>query len=241
MISIKDVNNILEKYELGNSGKAVAIEILQYYQVDEKICIVILIETILHVRYVIKLLSDKWICVEEEEKRSEFSELLRGNGLPVPQKYKVKNRYIGCFCFGEVEFKVTIEDYFGENLKTVSFGNIKTLGRLLADMHKISINHEYHLKKGSTYCALFSGRVGIDRIWGENKSILLKANLYKKVKAIHEMSINKIKNMWTDLPIYAVHGDLGLLSNVTIYNNQYGIIDFNLSGDEVLLNDMLIT
>ena len=188
-----------------------------------------------------KLLSDKWICVEEEEKRSEFSELLRVNGLPVPQKYKVKNRYVGCFCFGEVEFKVTIEDYFGENLKTVSFGNIKTLGRLLADMHKISINHEYHLKKGSTYCALFSGRVGIDRIWGENKSILLKANLYKKVKAIHEMSINKIKNMWTDLPIYAVHGDLGLLSNVTIYNNQYGIIDFNLSGDEVLLNDMLIT
>ena len=89
MISIKDVNNILEKYELGNSGKAVAIEILQYYQVDEKICIVILIETILHVRYVMKLLSDKWICVEEEEKRSEFSELLRGNGLPVPQKYKV--------------------------------------------------------------------------------------------------------------------------------------------------------
>lgn len=241
MISIKDVNNILEKYELGNSGKAVAIEILQYYQVDEKICIVILIETILHVRYVMKLLSDKWICVEEEEKRSEFSELLRVNGLPVPQKYKVKNRYIGCFCFGEVEFNVTIEDYFGENLKTVSFGNIKTLGRLLADMHKISINHEYHLKKGSTYCALFSGRVGIDRIWGENKSILLKANLYKKVKAIHEMSINKIKNMWTDLPIYAVHGDLGLLSNVTIYNNQYGIIDFNLSGDEVLLNDMLIT
>lgn len=241
MISIKDVNNILEKYELGNSGKAVAIEILQYYQVDEKICIVILIETILHVRYVMKLLSDKWICVEEEEKRSEFSELLRVNGLPVPQKYKVKNRYIGCFCFGEVEFKVTIEDYFGENLKTVSFGNIKTLGRLLADMHKISINHEYHLKKGSTYCALFSGRVGIDRIWGENKSILLEANLYKKVKVIHEMSINKIKNMWTDLPIYAVHGDLGLLSNVTIYNNQYGIIDFNLSGDEVLLNDMLIT
>lgn len=241
VISIKDVNNILEKYELGNSGKAVAIEILQYYQVDEKICIVILIETILHVRYVMKLLSDKWICVEEEEKRSEFSELLRVNGLPVPQKYKVKNRYIGCFCFGEVEFNVTIEDYFGENLKTVSFGNIKTLGRLLADMHKISINHEYHLKKGSTYCALFSGRVGIDRIWGENKSILLKANLYKKVKAIHEMSINKIKNMWTDLPIYAVHGDLGLLSNVTIYNNQYGIIDFNLSGDEVLLNDMLIT
>lgn len=95
-------------------GKAVAIEILQYYQVDEKICIVILIETILHVRYVMKLLSDKWICVEEEEKRSEFSELLRVNGLPVPQKYKVKNRYIGCFCFGEVEFKVTIEDYFGE-------------------------------------------------------------------------------------------------------------------------------
>lgn len=108
-------------------------------------------------------------------------------------------------------------------------------------MHKISMNHEYHLKKGSTYCALFSGSVGIDKIWGENKNILLKTNSYKKIKEIHEKAISKIKNMWLELPVYAVHGDLGLLSNVTIYNNQYGIIDFNLSGDEVLLSDMLIT
>lgn len=60
-------------------------------------------------------------------------------------------------------------------------------------MHKISINHEYHLKKGSTYCALFSGRVGIDRIWGENKSILLKANLYKKSKLFMKCQLTKLK------------------------------------------------
>lgn len=140
MISIKDVNNILEKYELGNRGKAVAIEILQYYQVDEKICIVILIETILHVRYVMKLLSDKWICVEEEEKRSEFSEILRVDGLPVPQKYKMKNRFIGCFRFSDVEFRVTIEDYFGEDLKTISFGNIK-------NSRKITGRYAYNFNK----------------------------------------------------------------------------------------------
>lgn len=58
VISIKDVNNILEKYELQNKGEAVAIEILQYYQVEEKICIVISIETIFHTRYVMKLLSN---------------------------------------------------------------------------------------------------------------------------------------------------------------------------------------
>ena len=240
VISIKDVNNILEKYELQNKGEAVAIEILQYYQVEEKICIVISIETIFHTRYVMKLLSNALLC-EDEEKQSEFSELLRANGIPVPQKYKVKNRYVGCFRFSDVEFNVTIEDYFGENIKTISPWSIKKLGSLLADMHKISMNHEYHLKKGSTYCALFSGSVGIDKIWGENKNILLKTNSYKKIKEIHEKAISKIKNMWLELLVYAVHGDLGLLSNVTIYNNQYGIIDFNLSGDEVLLSDMLIT
>ena len=240
VISIKDVNNILEKYELQKKGEAVAIEILQYYQVEEKICIVISIETIFHTRYVMKLLSNALLC-EDEEKQSEFSELLRANGIPVPQKYKVKNRYVGCFRFSDVEFNVTIEDYFGENIKTISPWSIKKLGSLLADMHKISMNHEYHLKKGSTYCALFSGSVGIDKIWGENKNILLKTNSYKKIKEIHEKAISKIKNMWLELPVYAVHGDLGLLSNVTIYNNQYGIIDFNLSGDEVLLSDMLIT
>ena len=41
---------------------------------EEEECIVILIETILHVRYVMKLLSDKWICVEEEEKRFPIEE-----------------------------------------------------------------------------------------------------------------------------------------------------------------------
>ena len=75
-----------------------------------------------------------------------------------------------------------------------------------------------------------------------NKNIFYFFNILKIYCIIYKKyKINKIKNMWTDLPIYAVHGDLGLLSNVTIYNNQYGIIDFNLSGDEVLLNDMLIT
>lgn len=131
VISIKDVNNILEKYELQNKGEAVAIEILQYYQVEEKICIVISIETIFHTRYVMKLLSNALLC-EDEEKQSEFSELLRANGIPVPQKYKVKNRYVGCFRFSDVEFNVTIEDYFGENIKTISPWSIKKLGSLLA-------------------------------------------------------------------------------------------------------------
>ena len=69
MISIKDVNNILEKYELGNSGKAVAIEILQYYQVDEKICIVILIETILHA---LVLLTWPELPISVQEMRPRF-------------------------------------------------------------------------------------------------------------------------------------------------------------------------
>lgn len=241
VISMQDVNNILKKSEVESAGEAVNIEILQYYQMKEKICAVILIETTLRARYVMKILSDERIGIEEEEKRSEFSEKLRASGISVPRKYKIKNKYIGYFYFADRNFCVTLEDYFGENIKTISLESVKTLGRMLANMHKISIAHEYHLKKGSTYSALFSGRVGIDTIWKENKNILLENNLYKKINNIHEKSISKIKDMWMELPTYAVHGDLGLLNNVTIHNNQCGVIDFNLSGDEVLLTDMLIT
>lgn len=241
VINIEDANSILEKYGLGDSGRIIAIEILQYYQLEKKICVVLLVETICHVKYVMKILSDKFLNIEQEEQQSEFSEFFRANGIPVPQKYKVKDKYIYCFNFLDVEFSITVEDYFGENLRTVSPGSIKTLGRLMADMHRISMVNGYHMKKGSTYCALFSGKVGIDIIWNENINILLETGLYKRIKIIHEMAIKKVKNIWKELPIYAVHGDLGLLSNVTIYNNQCGIIDFNLSGDEVLLNDMLVT
>lgn len=239
VISIKDVNNILKRYELAYYGRVVSIEVLQYYQSKDKIGMVLLVETVFQARYVIKMWSNK--PTYKEERQAEFSEFLRVKGLPIPQKYKTRNKYIGCFNFIDTNFSVVVEDYWGDNIKMISTGSIIALGRLLADMHKMSMTYKYHLEKGSTYCALFSGRVGIDVIWRENKHILFETDSYNKIKSAHEMAISKIKKMWMELPIYAVHGDLGLLTNITIHENKCGIIDFNLSGDEVLLNDMLIT
>lgn len=240
VISKKDVNNILENYEIENYKSIISIETLQYYQVESRVCIVLMIETNLGKKFVIKLISSELLCDEQEEEQAKFSEFLRINDIPIPHKYKAKNKYVNSFTFENEKFYVTVEDYWGENLNIISLESTAILGKLLAKMHELSIAHDYHLTKGSIYRALISGRVGIDKIW-ESPRVLIDFGIYEKIKFTHEKAIITIGKMWKELPINAVHGDLGLLNNITIHNNQYGIIDFNLSGDEVLLSDMLIT
>lgn len=240
VISKKDVSNILENYEIENCRNIILIETLQYYQVESRVCVVLMIETDLCKKYVVKLISSELLCDEQEEEQAKFSEFLRINDIPVPHKYKAKNKYVNSFTFEDEKFYVTVEDYWGENLNIISLESTAVLGKLLAMMHELAIKYDYHLTKGSIYRAMISGKVGIDKIW-KSSSALIDAGMYERIKLTHENAITTIGKMWKDLPINAVHGDLGLVNNITIHNNKYGIIDFNLSGDEVLLSDMLIT
>lgn len=241
VINIEDVNDILRKYKIINNKWVISLELLQYYQMDTQVCIVVLAEISSREKYVIKMLSNNLINVEEEERQAEFSEFLRINGIPVPRKYKLGDKYVSYLALDNLKFNIIVEDYYGENLHYVSANSIEAIAQLLAEMHENSIAYGYHLPFGAIYKAVCSNKVGMDKIWGNSIKHLVTGVTYDNISSVHINAINKIKEMWKLLPIYAVHGDLGLTSNVTIHDKGYGIIDFNLSGDEVLLSDMLIT
>lgn len=240
-INIEDVNEILGKYKITNNKRAISLELLQYYQVNTQVCMVVLTEISSHEKYVIKMLSNNLINIKEEEKQAEFSEFLRKNGIPVPRKYKLGDKYVSYLVLDNLKFNIIVEDFYGKDLNYVSTNSIKTIAKLLAEMHENSITYGYHLPLGATYKAVCSNNVGMDKIWGNSIKHIIAGVTYDNISSVHINAMNKIKEMWKLLPIYAVHGDLGLTSNVTIHDDSYGIIDFNLSGDEVLLSDMLIT
>jgi len=238
VIQKKDVIEILKNYSCELDVRV--IDLIEYYHIDSKICMVIFAQTV-NKKYIIKLLSKSSISVRDEEQQAIFSEFLRKNGIPIPRKYKYNECFVSEVSYFGNNFYITVEDYFGNDIKFITSSTAYVLGAMLAKMHSISLDNNYHMKNGTTYNALVSGKIKLQNIWGPNNGLLMSKYDYKKIDEIHKCQIQQIKEIWGILPKGAVHGDLGLTSNLMLNGNKYGIIDFNLSGDEVFLNDMLVT
>ena len=242
VIQPKDVSEILglycKKETISN------IDLLQYYYTENKICMVILAETVFHNSYVIKILDKNSVSVAQEELQSAFSELLRTHGLYlcVPQKYKSNNNVYGTIInFYSHPFYVTVEEYFGKDVKVITPQSTAALGALLAKIHSISMKCNCHLPYGATYHALTEKRVSMQTIWKNANQFNLHDELFSRITSIHHKQIDRLAQIWKDLPYGAVHGDLGLTSNLMLHRQGFGVIDFNLAGDEIFLSDLLIT
>lgn len=239
VLQIADVTDILFDYSCND--EVVEIELLAYYQELDKTCIVVSATTDSGKKYVLKLINGESSEIHLEEKRSEFSEFLRNGGFPVPQKYICNNRYCSEKKLGNIDFLITVEDYYGKDVKEVTQKSAYELGRLLGTMHTLSYKSQYHLEFGNVYSALKSGKTEFDFIWGKFSNSVFDNAAIQTLSNLHHSKMAIIKKIWGKLPIAAVHGDLALTSNLMFYNNKYGIIDFNLSGDEPLLGDLLVT
>lgn len=239
VIQIADVTDILSVYSCKNT--VVEINMLAYYQELDKECIIIAAVTDLGEKYVLKMLSEESVDIDLEEQRSSFSEFLRNGGLPVPKKYTTNGKFCYIKKFDNTNLMITVEDYFGNDVKDISGKSAYELGRLLGIMHNLSYESNYHLKIGSAYTALKSGSTAFKNIWGEYSNYIFNDSTVDILSKLHNQKMINVKKIWEKLPIAAVHGDLALTCNFMLQNNKYGIIDFNLAGDEPLLGDLLLT
>lgn len=240
VIQIEDVIDILSLYYCNEH--IIGIDMLSYFQEDDKVCIVIKATTDDSRKYVIKLINIELINAFEEEKRNIFSEFLRLNGLSVPKKYINRFHYCVPKTINDIRFLATVEDYFGEDVKEITCESAFALGSILGNLHQVSFCYDYHLKQGFVCSALKSGQTSFDSIWRNLDTIVWDNNDYvQKLRIMHDNKTEELRKLWCELPTSAVHGDLGLTSNFMYQRGGYGIIDFNLAGDEVLLGDLLIT
>lgn len=239
VIQIEDVADILKSYSC--ESNLLGIDLIEYYYLDDSVCMVVLAKTVSEKKYIIKIISKRMICFEEEEQQSCFSEFLREKGISTPQKHKNKGQFGTLIKYYNNTFLVTVEDYFGVDIKSATQRSSYALGSILAKMHLHSQMHDYHMKNGTTYNALFKEKVNLRTIWGANNGSVISKTDYEQIDSIHSEQMLRLKKIWGNLPKGSVHGDLGLTSNFMLYGNKYGVIDFNLSGDEIFLNDMLVT
>lgn len=197
--------------------------------------------------FVAKMLAEAAVSREEEEQQAAFSEFLRAQGLPVPQKFRCDGYFVSLIDVGGARYLATLEEDFGADLCRPTVETAYALGRFLGRMHRCSLASGFQLPAGHTWRALLEGRTNACDIWQG------KPSDHPTIRALccrHDAVSAALRRLWPQLPRAAVHGDLSLTSNLVqrgrtlctpFEGNGIGVIDFNLAGEEVLVGDFLIT
>jgi len=239
VIQKTDAVNILKKYNIFE--KVIELNLEKYYTSQDFVCMVIRV-TCSSDEYIIKIITENKRDLLYGNKQSDFSENLRKEGLQIPHKYKTYyGDYILQYQINGDDFLIQVEDYFGEDVEKIDYALAHYLGDFLGKLHSISIEKNYKLGSGSTYRAIINNKVEFNKICEDKFIKQLDSLFVKQVLQEHNNSSKSIQNIWKKLPKTAVHADLGLISNIVHNKSGFGVIDFNLAGDESILGDLLIT
>ena len=116
-------------------------------------------------RFVVKLLARQAVSQTQEERQAAFSEFLRAQDLPVPQKFRAGDNFCSVLRLGREVYLATVEEDFGEDLRRPTPETVYALGRFLGRMHSASLAAGFQLADGHTWRALMAGRTTAAQIW----------------------------------------------------------------------------
>lgn len=248
-INGKEVSAALNQYGIQDTLRNVTYFIDRYKEgIDPRVKIILKAEVDNGKAYVIKFILEEEHPQNLIEEQSIFSECMRANGINTPRRFKSNGRYCISFPVKNLICDVTIEEYIGEELKFINNGMAEEIACLMAQMHIISEEINCHIG-GNTIWDIFDETTDISRGYksfceyrtnGKYDFTLYNIELYDKIIILYEERLSRLKDIWYKLPKYATQGDYSI--NNLVYDNGKieGIFDYNISGDEVLVSDMII-
>lgn len=203
---------------------------------------------------IIKLLREPEHPHEIIERQCVFSEHLRRNGIPTPERYSRG----GVYCLERIvdgeRVDVTLEDYCGDELTKIDIDTAKEAGALMARIHRISFRDNFKIGAPTIFNAIGKNDVsGIDKLRSlakiaeesQIKSVTYPHRLCKKpelcreIIAIYDQKIANAAAIWNRLPCSAVQGDISV-NNLTRRGGKLAIFDYNIAGDETLVGDLIL-
>lgn len=171
------------------------------------------------------------------ERQSEFSELLRQNGLIVPEKFQVNGRYCYPYEISGVTLDVTAEAYLGEAPAAFTPELFGEFGRLLGQIHKISLENRFRIGFSILFREQAENRADYLRIFAPYDTEKLDQETLRAVRRWHDAQSACVRSLWGGLPFSAVQGDIYSCNNIALTDAGIGFFDFNIASDEVLLGD----
>ena len=189
---------------------------------------------------VIKFVNEKKHPPKIIENQSIFSEHLRSQGILTPKRYMSNKKYCIKYELNNMPVYVTVEDYFGDEIKTIDFNLAFKIGQLLARIHRISQKGKCHIGAGTIFNVTGYNEVsGYDCFTELGEAEKIDSVMYQKIKSLYQRKLDKINEVWDKLPKSATQGDISI-NNLTLVGDEIGIFDYNIAGDETLVGDMVL-
>jgi len=236
-----DIKSVLNLYGF----KTTFSERIEYINYIDKKFIKVILSVLLETgnRVVIKFLREQNNLLydrEKIEKQSSFSEYMRQNGINTPKRYMANGRYCNEYKYKKLPCNVTVEDWCGQEITEINTEISYKIGELMARMHIISIENNYTIGYKTLFSAAYQNDVDAYEDFCkicENKQ--LNQSIIEQIKNLRNEKIWKIRAVWDDLPKATVQGDISI-NNLVCSNNELIVFDYNNSGDEVLISDLVL-
>ena len=174
------------------------------------------------------------------ERQSQFSERMRAGGIPTPRKYLVDGRFHTPIRFQDVDCLASVEDWCGEEVKTITPALSYRIGALMARMHTLSLESGLRLDCETLFSAAYDNDVDA---WPQFEQLAqsggLNQALVQQIRGLHDKTLARIRAVWEILPKCAVQGDVSV-NNLVFDGENLTIFDYNNAGDEVPVGDLIL-
>ncbi|WP_047912861.1 hypothetical protein [Paenibacillus sp. TCA20] len=189
---------------------------------------------------VFKMIKQKEHPRWKMEQQSIFSEHMRRNGILTPKRYISEGQYCISVWIENVELDVIVEDYLGEEIRTIDVETAGRIGQLMARMHIISERDDCHIDADSIFKVTgYNEASGYERFRELGEAGYLNQEKYERIIQLYEDRMNRIQAMWPELPRHATQGDYSI-NNLVLRDGAAGIFDYNIAGDETLVGDLIV-
>lgn len=207
--------------------------------------------------FVIKFYKNNYNTIEKVNGWATLARIYKKHEINVPEfkkfkdgNYSILNEYDGASYLVWVEeyiCKKTLDDL---NLdKNMSENFLNQLGSCLGKMHNAAKKDNLKFNWNSPWVLFdkFSEDDEFDEnylnaysLYNELKNLPVDVNLIENIWKDYNKKRDNLKNGYDKLPNGAVQGDLST-NNILVddNNNMYGIIDFNIAGNDIFVNHLM--
>ena len=175
------------------------------------------------------------------EAQSRFAVLLYEHGIETPRTYDSEGNYARSYSINGYDVVVTVEDFMDGEIRTVDLQTAKDTGELLAKMHNIAEEADFHVDSDVLFDPLKDNDLFFFDAFERRKDRLtaVDSGLYHEIVKKHDELVSRIEPLGNG-PRYAVQGDISDCNLYRTDDGKLGVFDFNRCGDNVLFFDAVM-
>ena len=244
-ITDKDIHMILSDYKI--QAENFTVEELERYHYEEEeeesrqVRLIVKLNLNGDKPLVLRIKNEEDVTQEIMEDQSRFAALLYEHGIVTPKVYTSEGVFARCYTINGYDVTVMIEDFENGEIKAVDLKTASETGQLLARMHNIAEEADFHVYSKVLFDPLDQNDLfSFDEFNKYNSELdAIDSELYHSIVQKYEWLVSQIQPIGKE-PRYAVQGDISDCNLYRTQDGKLGIFDFNRCGDNQLFFDAIM-